>query len=154
LLQSRLGLKMVQVPYKGAAPAISDMLGGHLKLAIVDMTPAVPHVVSGKLKLLAVTGRTRSPAAPDVPTLEEAGIKDFEAVAWLAMFAPAGTPKAVLQRLSTEIRRGVTQPDVKRKIEETGAIVVAGTPDELGQFVASEIRNWGRLAREARIEPQ
>jgi tripartite-type tricarboxylate transporter receptor subunit TctC len=130
------------------------MLGGHLQLAIVDMTPAVPHVASGKLKLLAVTGRTRSPAAPDAPTLEEAGIKDFEAVAWLAMFAPAGTPKAVVQRLSTEIRRGLTQPEVKRKIEETGAIVVASTPEELGEFVASEIHNWGRLAKENKIQPQ
>lgn len=154
LMQSQLGLKMTIVPYNGAAPAINDLLGGHLKLAIVDIFPVTPHLNSGKLKLLAVTSRTRSPVAPDVPTLEEAGINNFESVAWVSMFAPVGTPSAILQRLSSELRRGLNRPEVKAKLENAGAILVTSTPEELTQYLTSELRTLGRVAKENNVKAQ
>ncbi len=154
LMQSQLGLKMNMVPYNGAAPAINDLLGGHLKLAIVDITPVAPHLAGGKLKLLAVTSRTRSPIAPDVPTLEEAGINNFESVAWCSLFAPAGTPNAILQLLSSEIRRGLSRPEFKAKIERTGGLLVTSTPEELSQYLAAELRTLGRVAKENNVKAQ
>lgn len=154
LMQLQLGLKMTIVPYNGSAPAINDLLGGHLKLAIVDINPVAPHLAGGKLKLLAVTSRTRSPIAPDVPTLEEAGINNFESVAWVSMFAPAGTPNAILLRLSSEIHRGLNRPDTKAKIENAGGILVASTPAELTQYLSSELRTLERVAKENNVKAE
>lgn len=152
LLALRLGVKMTMVPYKGAAPAMADMVGGHLKLSIVDITPAVPLMQAGKLRGIALTGRTRSALFPDLPTLDATAVKGFEGVAWLAFFAPRGTPAPILNRMSAVTREIFFRPAIKASLEQQGSDVVASSPAELAAFVESEVRKWTDLARANNIK--
>lgn len=154
LLATRLGVKMSMVPYKGAGPAAADMAGGHLQLAIIDITPAVPLMRAKKLRGIAVTGRGRSAIFPELPTLDETAIKGFEAVAWLAFFAPRGTPPAILNRMSSVTREIFFRPAIKASLEEQGSDVVAGTPAELAAFVEAEVKKWTELARANNIKAE
>lgn len=151
LLQSRLGLKMTMVPYNGSAPAMTDLVAGHLPMAIVDIAPVAPLLATGKIVPLAVTSNVRSPIAPDIPTLAETGIRDFESVAWLGLFAPPGTPQEIRDRLSETIRKGLHRPDLKDKIEQGGAILVAGSPRELHDFLSEELSQWRVRVKENNI---
>jgi len=147
LLKITAKIDMTHVPYKGAGPVMPDLIGGHIPLFFSGMPPAMPHVKAGKLRPLAVTTLKRSPAAPDVPTMVEAGVPGFDISNWFAYFVPAGTPAEIVTRLNTEIVRGLGFPDVKEKLASVGAETVGTTPEELATFVRSETDKFAKLIK-------
>jgi tripartite-type tricarboxylate transporter receptor subunit TctC len=153
LLKLRTGIDIVHVPYKGGGPAVADTLGGQVPFLFVSIPAAMSHVRSGKLRPLAVTTLKRSPAAPDVPTVAEAaGIPDFEVDSWYAMFAPAGTPPAIVDRLQKAVAQVVQTPEVKQKLLEQGADAVGSTSADLDRVVRAELKKWAQLVRDAGIK--
>lgn len=147
LLKITMKLDMAHVPYKGAAPVMPDLIGGHIPMFFSGMPPAMPHVKAGKLRAIAVTTTKRSPAAPDVPTMAEAGVPGFDISNWFAYFVPAGTPPAVITRLNVEVNRGLGFQDVKDKLANVGAETVGTTPDELAKFVRDETEKFAQLVK-------
>lgn len=147
LLKITMKIDMIHVPYKGAGPIMPDLLGGHVPMAFTGMPPSMPHVRSGKLRALAVTTTRRSPAAPDVPTMGEAGVPGFDISNWFAYFVPAGTPKDAIARLNTEINRGLRMQDVKDKLANVGAETVGTSPEELDKFVRAESEKFSNLIK-------
>jgi tripartite-type tricarboxylate transporter receptor subunit TctC len=153
LLKLRAGIDIVHVPYKGGGPAVADTLGGQVPFLFVSIPAAMSHVRSGKLRPLAVTTLKRSPAAPDVPTVAEAaGIPDFEVDSWYAMFVPAGTPPAIVDKLQKAVAQVVQTPEVKQKLLEQGADAVGSTSAELDRVVKAELKKWEQLVRDAKIK--
>jgi tripartite-type tricarboxylate transporter receptor subunit TctC len=147
LLKSIAGVDIVHVPYKGNAPALNDLIGNHVTMMFDTITTALPHVKSGKLRALAVTSPKRSPLAPDIPTMIEAGLPGFDISAWYVIFAPAGTPKDVIARLNSEINKAIADPEVQRTLGEQGVQFTGGTPEEAEQFVHSEIARWAKIIK-------
>ena len=152
LMQSLLKIKMTMVPYNGAAAAVTDLMGGHLQLAIVDISAVAQQLSTGKLDVLAVTSKSRSPILTNVPTLEETGVNDFESVAWVALFAPPQTPEVIRLQLSETIRKGLNRTELKTKIEQTGGILVTTSPQELHTYLATELMTWRKRAQENGIK--
>jgi tripartite-type tricarboxylate transporter receptor subunit TctC len=152
LLKLETGMDIVHVPYKGAAGAISDLVGGHVQAMISALQTVAPHVQSGRLRMLAVMSARRSEAFPDVPTLKEAGMPDLEVETWYAMFAPAGTPSAIVARLNGQLNELLKEADVKDVIAKQGLVPGGGTPDALGARVKRELANWTRVVRAAGIK--
>lgn len=149
LLKTLTSTQMVHIPYKGAAPALADLLGGQVSMFFSGMPPAMTHVKSGKLRALAVTTPKRSPAAPDVPTMAEAGIAGFDISNWFGVFAPAGTPEDILNKLNAEIVKALALPDVKERLAGQGAETVGNTRAEFATFIDREITKYAKLARES-----
>jgi tripartite-type tricarboxylate transporter receptor subunit TctC len=147
LFAEKIGVKLTHVPYKGTPPAMVDVASGQVTFMFDQMTAAEPFLKSGKMKLLAVTTAQRMPKAPDTPTMQEAGVKDFEMFSWQAVFAPRGTPKAIIDRLSTEIAQALKQPDVQAKLTGLGMEVVGGSPQALAELMAREIPRWAALVQ-------
>jgi tripartite-type tricarboxylate transporter receptor subunit TctC len=147
LLKTTANVDVVHVPYKGNAPALTDLLGGQVTMMFDTITTALPHVKSGKLRALAVTSPKRSPLAPDIPTMIEAGLADFDISAWYVMFAPAGTPKDVMTRLNAEVNKAIADPDVRRTLGEQGVEFTGGTPEDADRFVRGEVERWGRIIK-------
>jgi tripartite-type tricarboxylate transporter receptor subunit TctC len=147
LLKITTKIDMVHVPYKGAGPVMPDLIGGHIPMFFSGMPPAMPHVKAGKLRPLAVTTTKRSPAAPAVPTMVEAGMSGFDISNWFAYFVPAGTPADVITRLNAEVNRGLQFQDVKEKLAAVGAEAVGTTPEELAKFVRAETEKFARLIK-------
>jgi tripartite-type tricarboxylate transporter receptor subunit TctC len=147
LLKINQKIDMVHIPYKGAAPAMPDLIGGHVMLFFSGMPPAMPHVRAGKLRPLAVTTAKRSPAAPEVPTMGEAGVAGFNISNWFAYFVPAGTPRDVIARLNTETNRALQLPDVKERLGRVGAETAGSTPEELARFVKDESEKFAHLIK-------
>ncbi|MEK6593891.1 MAG: tripartite tricarboxylate transporter substrate binding protein [Pseudomonadota bacterium] len=147
LLKINMKIDMTHVPYKGAGPAMPDLIGGHVMTFFSGMPPAMPHVRAGKLRALAVTTAKRSPAAPDVPTMGEAGVAGFNISNWFAYFVPAGTPREVIARLNTEINRILQLADVREKLGNVGAEAVGSTPEELARFVKDESDKFAQLIK-------
>jgi len=152
LLKLETGMDIVHVPYKGAAGAISDLVGGHVQSMISALQTVAPHVQSGRLRMLAVMSTRRSDAFPDVPTLKEAGMPDLEVETWYAMFAPAGTPQAIVSRLNGQLNELLKEADVKDVIEKQGLVPGGGTPQALGARVKRELVSWTRVVRAAKIQ--
>jgi tripartite-type tricarboxylate transporter receptor subunit TctC len=153
LLKLRSGIDIVHVPYKGGGPAVADALGGQVPFIFVSIPAAMSHVRSGKLRPLAVTTLKRSPAAPDVPTMAEAaGLPDYEVDSWYAIFAPAGTPPAILEKMQQAVAKAVQSPEIKQKLLEQGADAVGSTSAELDRVVKSELKKWDQLVRDAKIK--
>ena len=147
--------KITHVPYKGAGPALNDLLGGHVDLFFSGFPAAVPHVKAGSLKLLAVSSGKRSAAAPDVPTVAEAsGIAGFDITLWQGFFAPKGTPKEIVARLHTEINKILVQPDTKARLLEAGADVAPMSADQFAAFVKAESEKFAELIREGGIKSE
>lgn len=144
--------ELVHVPYKGGGPAVTDVLGGQVPLLWVSIPAAAQHVKSGKLKALAVSTTKRSAAFPTVPTMQEAGIADFDVDSWYAMFVPAKTPRAVIQKLNAALNQVLRDPDIQQKLLAQGSEGVGGTPEQLAAVVRNELPKWARLAKEARIK--
>lgn len=143
---------ILHVPYKGAGTAISNLLGGEVKLMISSPPAVVPHIKAGRLKALAVTGKKRAAQAPDIPTFEESGLAGVDAYDWFGVLAPAGTPKSVISKLNAEIKKIVNTPEVSHRFAVAQfAEPVGSTPEQLRQFIISEIDRWGRVIREANI---
>ncbi|MDX3907470.1 MAG: tripartite tricarboxylate transporter substrate binding protein [Pigmentiphaga sp.] len=145
------GTRMVHVPYKGSAQAMADLVGGQIQAMFVDPPVLAPYQGGGKLKLLAVTSKARSPILPDVPTMAEAGLPDFEVLSWQGLFAPAGTPSDVVQRLNREVAAVLAMPEVSGFFVKQGFVVAGGSPAEFRAFVASEAERWGRVVKQSGI---
>lgn len=145
------GVDVVHVAYKGSAPALTDLIAGHVAYTF-DYTPsALPHVRSGKLRAIAITGDKRTGAAPDVPTMAEGGLP-FNVLTWYAIFAPKGTPKAVVDRIRDTIAKAAADPAVVKRMTDVGVDLVAGTPDELAKYQRAEIERWAKVIKDAGIK--
>jgi tripartite-type tricarboxylate transporter receptor subunit TctC len=142
------------VPYRGDAPALNDLLGGHVTMMWNSVGSVGPSVRGGTLKPLAVGSRDRSPAFPDVPTATEAGLPGFESVSWFAMAAPSATSPELLEEIAGAVHRAVTAPDIQAKLAEIGAKGVGGTPEELRKYIDSETTKWKLVIQNAGISPQ
>lgn len=138
---------LIHVPYKGNAPALNDVLGGQVPVMWDTITTALPHVKSGKLRALAVTSRKRSPLAPDVPTMIEAGLPDFEISAWYVVMAPKNLPPEVLRRLNAEVNKAIQDPEVRERLGNQGVDFVGGSAADAEKFIRSELERWARVAR-------
>lgn len=148
LLKQRTGSFVVHVPYRGTAPAVQDVIGGQVPMMVLDTAAGLPQIRSGKVKALAVMSRKRIATLPDVPTLDELGVKDFEVTAWQGLFVPRGTPAEITNRLGEEMRKAILQPEVKARLEDFGLEVLPSDGPALAQFIERETRFWHALIKE------
>lgn len=149
LFKTMTGVQMTHVPYKGSAPAVTDLLGGQVQLMFDNMPSALPHAKGGKLKPLAVTSAKRFPGTPDIPTIAEAGVPGYEASSWFGVLAPAGTPKEIVNKLSTEIAKALKTPEMTKRLEEQGAQAVGSTPEEFAAHIKAETAKWAKVVKES-----
>ena len=149
LFKSMAKVDMQHVPYKGSAPAVTDLLGNQVAIMFDNMPSAIQHVRSGKLRAIAVTTAKRSPELPDVPTIAEAGVPGYEATSWFGMFAPAATAPAVITRLNTAIAKVLAQPEVKKQINDQGAEVYTETPTQFSAFIEKESAKWSKVVKDS-----
>ena len=154
LFKSMTGIDMLHVPYKGSTAAHSDLLSGRTSVMFDTVTAINPHVKSGALRALAVTTAKRSAAAPDVPTMAEAGLKGYETSTWGGVLAPAGTPKDVVAKLNAEMNKALAAPDVRQRMLDAGIEPAGGTPQQFADFIQSEMMKWGKVAKTAGIQPE
>ena len=152
LFQTLTGTKMLHVPHKGSAGVLADVTSGQLGLAMDNIPVYLPQAQGGKIRALAVSSGKRVPAAPDIPTVAEAGVPGFEALSWFGLLAPAKTPKAIVDKLEAETARALKLPDVSDRISALGAQPVGGTSREFAAFIASEIRKWEKVIRDAGVK--
>ena len=152
LFRAAVGIELTHIPYKGAAPALTELLGGQIDLLFPGITPVVAHVKSGRLKALGLTSRKRSPALPDVPTMIELGVANFEATGWYGVLVPAGTPQNIVTRLNRELMTVLNLPDLKERLASQGGDAVSSTPGEFAAFIADELKKWTRVIRAANIQ--
>ncbi|TMH72842.1 MAG: tripartite tricarboxylate transporter substrate binding protein [Betaproteobacteria bacterium] len=149
------GTRFNHIPYKGSAPALADLLGGQLAFMFDTVITSVPHVRAGKLRAFAVSSAKRASSLPEVPTLQEAGFAGFDMSQWQGVLAPAGTPRAVVQRLNAQIVKAMRAPDVHERIAvQGGNDIVTGTPEELAALIRADLERYGRLIRDAKISAQ
>ena len=146
-------IDMLHVPYKGVAPALIDVVSGQVTMTFASIISGTPQMNAGKLRALAVTGARRSPAVPGLPTMMEAGVKDYESATWYGIVAPAGTPQEILTRLNTEIVAILNNPQVHDRLSKQGADPVGNTAKEFGQHIQREIEKWRKVIRGAGIKP-
>jgi tripartite-type tricarboxylate transporter receptor subunit TctC len=152
MLKSQAGIDVLVVPYKASGPAAADLLGGHIQL-LIDAPPVLmPHVKSGKVKAIAVSGKTRLATLPDTPTFDEAGLKGFDASGWQGVLVPAGTQPAMIAKLSEALVKTLAQPEVREKFASQGLDVASSTPEQFGAHIRAEIEKWGRVAKTANIK--
>lgn len=154
LLKTLAGIDLLHVPYKSNPQVVTDLLGGQISLFFGDVSTALPPVQAGKLKGFAVSSLKRSSLAPDLPTLDEAGIKGYELTAWFAAFAPAKTPKPIVDRLNAAFHEALADKDVQSKLLKAGIEPEAGTPDALRDFVIAETKKWATIVKNAGIQPE
>jgi tripartite-type tricarboxylate transporter receptor subunit TctC len=148
LFSTMAGAPISHVPYKGSSGAMQDLLGGQVKLSFVGMPNALPNLASGKLRALAVTTRKRSPDLPGVPTLDEAGVRGYDATIWLGLLAPAGTPREVVNKLNGELTKILSTAESRKLMSSAGVDVATSTPEEFGALMQSELDRWGKVVRE------
>ena len=153
LFKSLTGIEAVHVPYKGSGPALADLMAGNLDFISVEYTAAEPHVKSGKLKALAIATAQRVPGI-ELPTVAEAGYPGFEVTSWYAIFGPAGMPRDVTQKLSTEIHKAVTETDLRDRLKGLGTTPIGSTPEALAAYQRSDIERWARIVKIAGIKPE
>ena len=149
LFQTMAGVRMVHVPYKGSGQLVGDLLAGQVQLASMGLPVAVPHVQSGKLRAIAVTGAARSSLLPEVPTLSEAALPGFEVTSWYGVFGPAGLPADIVVKLNSEIGSAVTAPEVKERLAALGAEPSVKAPDQFGRYVRQEIARWAKVVKDS-----
>jgi tripartite-type tricarboxylate transporter receptor subunit TctC len=149
LFRTMTGVELVHVPYKGSAPMVTDLLGGHIQVAFDNTPNVLPQVKAGKLRALAITSATRSAMVPDVPTVSEAGVPGYEVGVWFGIVAPAGTPPAVLAKLNTELNRMLAMPDVKQKFADQVVEPVGGPPERFAEHLKAQIEKWTKVVKES-----
>lgn len=154
LYESLAGIQMTHVPYKGFAPALTDILGGQIQLMMNSIVALAPQVKAGKVRALAVSSRTRSSVLPDVPTMAEAGVAGYEAGSWYGILVPAGTPRDIVQRLNAEVVRAVKQPDVRERLAGEGADPIGSSPEEFAAHIKVEMTRLGKVIRDAKLKPE
>ena len=147
LFKQVAGVDMLHVPYKGSAPAETDLMGGQVQLMFDNMPAAWPHVQAGKLRALAVTTAERSKTAPDLPTMEESGFPNFDVSSWFGVIAPKGTPADVVNTLNAAIEKALSKPDVQKRFADLGAVAVKTTPAEFGEFIKSQVDTWAKVVK-------
>ena len=149
MFKTLTGIDMVHIPYKGAAPAIVDLLGGQVSLAFVSLPAALPHIRAGKLTALGTSGPQRSAVAPDVPTIAEAGFPGYELENWYGLLAPAGTPRPVITKLNGEIVKILQAPDVKERLNSQGFEIRTSTPEQFAAYIKAEIVKWAKIVKDS-----
>jgi tripartite-type tricarboxylate transporter receptor subunit TctC len=149
MFNAMAGIKLTHVPYKGSAPAITDVMAGHVQLMFDTVMSALPHVQAGKLRALAVSSAERAPVAPDVPTIAEAALPGYEAIAWNGLFAPAGTPRAIIDQLNAEVVRALQSEKVKEQLASLGATARPTTPSDFSTYVRDEVAKWAKVVKES-----
>jgi tripartite-type tricarboxylate transporter receptor subunit TctC len=152
LMVLRTGAPMAHIPYRGGGPAVTDVIGGQVPLLWVSIPAAAAQVKAGKLRALAVSTTKRSPAFPDVPTMQEAGVADFEVDSWYAMLVPVKTPRAIIDRLNKALNTVLAEPAIRAQLLDQGADAVGGTPEALAKVIAAEVPKWVKLAKDANIK--
>jgi len=153
LFKQLAGVDIVHIPYKGVAPGLVDLIAGQISINIPSILSALPHAQSGRARALAVTGSTRTRAAPELPTMQQAGIKGYESMTWYGIVAPIGTPPEVVNKLSAEVAAILRQPDTHERLSKEGADPVGSSPQEFSRFIQSEIEKWRKVIRAAGIQP-
>jgi len=154
MFENLAGVSLNHVPYKGAAPALTDLLAGQVQLMFATIISVTPQLPSGRIRALAVTSPKRSAALPDVPTIAESGVAGYEATAWFMLLAPAKTPGALVQRISRDAAAVVAKPDVRARFVKEGAETVGSTPDRAAAYLTIEIARWGKVIKAANIQPE
>jgi tripartite-type tricarboxylate transporter receptor subunit TctC len=150
LLKTMTGIDLVHIPYKGVVQGVTDVIAGQVSMTF-DLATTAPHIKTGKLRPIAVANRERSSAFPDVPTIGESGVPGYEASAWYGLFAPAGTPREVIQTLNAEMVRALQDPELRRRLSALGAEPIGSTPEEAAQFVRAEHAKWAKVVKAAGI---
>jgi tripartite-type tricarboxylate transporter receptor subunit TctC len=148
------GVKLTHVAYKGGGPAIADLVGGNVSMSFASMTSSLPFIKAGRLRPLAVSSRARAAQLPDVPTMIDAGVPNLEVRDWQGILVPRGTPKPVIHKLAGEIARVLNQPETQARYAASGMEIIASTPDQFREAIASEIKRWAKVVKEANIKPQ
>jgi tripartite-type tricarboxylate transporter receptor subunit TctC len=148
------GIDVVHIPYKGGGPAMVDVIAGQAQFSVASLIQALPHMRSGKLKALATSGAKRSPIIPDLPTISEAGVPDYQAYNWWGLVVPAGTPQAAIDRLHVAVSEILSSEESSKRFESEGAEAVRMSPAEFGRFVAAETAKWAKVAKEAGIRAE
>lgn len=154
LFESMAQLRMIHVPYKSGPPAVIDLIAGQVAIGISGISSSVPHVRAGRLRGLGVTSTTRSPAAPDIPTISEAGVPGFEAMQWYGLLAPSGVPRDIIALLHKEAVATLRTPATMERLAADGSQVVANTPEAFGQFIRAESEKWAKVAKTAGLQPE
>jgi tripartite-type tricarboxylate transporter receptor subunit TctC len=151
-LKQQAGIDLVHVPYKGAGPAMADLLGGQTEAMFPGLTAAIPHIKAGKLRPVAISSSTRSALLPEVPTVSESGYPAFNALQWYGICAPANTPKPVVERLNRALNAALAEPDVRRKLQEQAADPMPMSAEQFGEFIRNDVAKWTRLVQEAKLQ--
>jgi tripartite-type tricarboxylate transporter receptor subunit TctC len=146
-------ISMLHVPYKTTAPALTDILSGRVSMMFADFTSAMPHVKAGTLRPLAISRIKRSSLYPDLPTMDEAGVKGFNLDAWAGLVVATGTPPEIVKKLNVELRKIIDSPDIQQKFKNVGFEGFSSTPEELGAYMKSQIADWGKMVKDAGIQP-
>ncbi|HYH40464.1 MAG TPA: tripartite tricarboxylate transporter substrate-binding protein, partial [Burkholderiales bacterium] len=154
LFRTMGGFELVHVPYKGSGPGIIGVVSGEVAIFFPSVPTALPHVKSGRVRALGVTTLQRADTMPDVPTIAEAGLPGYESTQWFGVLAPAGTPRAIIDRLHKDITAGLRAPDVKQHLASEGALIVASTPEQFGTYIRTETEKWARVVKAAGIRPE
>ena len=152
LFNMHAGTKLLHVPYKGSAPAMNDLLGGQVQLMFSDAPTAIPHLKTGRVKALGVASAQRSALFPDVPTMAEQGLSDYEAYSWAGFMAPAGTPKDIVAQLSADINKLLNQSDIKQRLHQVGAEAMPSAPDQFAKTLKIEINKWAKVVKAGNIQ--
>lgn len=152
MLKTMAALKMTHVPYKGGGPALADLVGGQIQLMLENIPSTLPYVKAGRLRALAVTSLNRSPMVPDLPTLDQAGVKGYELTGWNGLFAPAGTPKQIVDKLHSTTVKALAEPQVKKRLATLGAEGIGDTPEHFRAFVKGEMKKWAKVVKEAGMQ--
>jgi tripartite-type tricarboxylate transporter receptor subunit TctC len=147
MFKSMAKVDILHIPYKGSAPAVTDLLGGQVMMMFDNIPSALPHIKAGKLRGLATTGARRDPALPDLPTIAEAGVPGYESGVWFGLMAPAGTPKDIVARLNDEAVKGVRSPEFAKRMSELGYVMIGSTPEEMTDMLKVEINRWEPIVR-------
>jgi tripartite-type tricarboxylate transporter receptor subunit TctC len=151
LFQMMTGTKLLHVPYRGTGDVFPDLISGRVQVTFADIASAYPQIKAGNVRVLAITSAQRSSSYPDIPTVAESGVPGYEAVGWFATFAPAGTAKPVIDKLSQAIRTFITRPDVRQNLQTMGAEPIGSTPEELDKVVKADLVRWGKVVKEADV---
>jgi tripartite-type tricarboxylate transporter receptor subunit TctC len=154
LFKGMTGTFIVHIPFRGSGPAQTAMLANETQIMFDNLPPQMPHIKSGKVRALAVTSRTRSKAMPELPTLDEIGLKGYEVTAWFGLAAPAKTPREIINRVNQALNRATSTPEVRNIMEERGADLFQGTPEQFHAFVKAEIDKWGPVVKRAGVTPE